>query len=142
MESVRIYLAGGMTGISLEEQTKWRKQVQDAIKYGEYDLNKTPIFFDPTTHYSLFEKEHKSEREVFEYDLYNLKHSDIVVVNFNAPESIGTAMELMLAKENHMPVIGLNKNDVELHPWVSECVTRVCDNMRELVEYVVEYFLK
>ena len=142
MESVKIYLAGGMSNLTLEEQTKWRTRFQDAVEYGEYDCKKKPIFFDPTHNYSIFEQEHKSEREVFEYDLYNLKRSDLVVVNFNAPKSIGTAMELAIAKENDIPVIGLNKDNAELHPWILECCTRVCEDFKELVEYVVKFFLK
>ena len=142
METCRMYLAGGMTGLTQEEQTKWRTRFQDAIKFGNYDYEKKPIFFDPTQNYSIFEQEHKSEREVFEYDLYNLKRSDLVVVNFNAPKSIGTAMELAIAKENNIPVIGLNKDNTELHPWILECCTRVCGDFREFVEYVVKFFLK
>ena len=141
METCRIYLAGGMTGLTQEEQAKWRQRFQDAIKHGEYDCKKKAIFFDPTQRYSLFEQEYKSEREVFEYDIYNLKKSDLLVVNFNAPKSIGTAMELAIAKENNIPVIGLNKEKEELHPWIQECCTRVCDNFKELVEYVVKFFL-
>lgn len=140
-ENLKMYLSGGMTDISLEEQTKWRKQFCDAVKYGDYDYTKNPIFFDPTQKYSIFEKEHKSEREAFEYDLYNLRNSDLVVVNFNSPKSLGTAMELILAKELGIPVIGLNKDNKELHPWLVECSTRICDNMRELVEHVTEFYL-
>ena len=51
-------------------------------------------------------------------------------------------MELMLAKELHIPVIGLNKDNMELHPWLIECTTRMCDDLRELVEHVVEFYLK
>lgn len=142
MDSVQIYLSGAMSGISLEEQTRWRKQIQDAIKYGDYDCFYKPIFFDPTQRYSVFEQEHKSEREAFEYDLNALRKSDLVIVNFNNPNSIGTAMELILAKEHLIPVIGLNKDKAELHPWLKECCTRICDDMRELVDYVVEFYLK
>ena len=142
MDNVHIYLSGGMSGLSLEDQTKWRKQFCDAIKYGDFDYEKNPIFFDPTQRYSIFEKEHKTEREAFEYDLNALRKSDLVVVNFNAPNSLGTAMELILAKEYHIPVIGLNKNNVELHPWVCECCTRICDNFRELVAHVINFYLK
>lgn len=141
MENCRIYLSGGMSGLTLEEQTKWRRQISDAIKYGDYEYENKPVFFDPTQHYSMFEQEHKSEREAFEYDLNALRKSDLVVVNFNAPNSIGTAMELMLAKELHIPVIGLN-NNLELHPWLIECTTRICNNIRELVEHVVNFYLK
>ena len=142
METCRMYLAGGMTGLTHVEQTEWRRRFQNAVKFGDYDCIKTAIFFDPTQHYSLFEQEHRSEREVFEYDLYNLKRSDLVIVNFNSPQSIGTAMELMVAKENRIPVIGLNKDGAEIHPWVLECCTRVCSDFRELVEHTVNFYLK
>ena len=141
METCRMYLSGGMTGLTLEEQTKWREQFYNSIKYGDYDYVKKPIFFDPTQKYSIFDKEYKNEREAFEYDLYNLRNSDVLIVNFNAPNSIGTAMELMLAKELKIPVIGLNKNKNDLHPWLLECCTRVCDNMREVVHHVVDFYL-
>lgn len=130
-----------MSGLSFEEQTRWRKQVQDAIKFGGYDYEKKVSFFDPTQYYNFEEKQHKSEKEPFEYDLYNLRNSNIIVVNFNDPNSIGTAMELMLAYEYHKPVIALNKDGIELHPWVLQCVSRICDNMKELVEHIVNFYL-
>ena len=40
METFHIYLAGGMSGLTLEEQTKWRNKFRDAIKYGEFDIEK------------------------------------------------------------------------------------------------------
>jgi nucleoside 2-deoxyribosyltransferase len=141
MESVRIYLSGGMSGLSFEEQAKWRTQIRDAIKYGDYDLKKAPMFFDPTQYYSVFEKEHKTEREAMEFDLYNLRKSDLVVVNFNNPKSLGTAMELMLADELRIPVIGINKDKVELHPWLECCTTRMCDSLKEAVEHIARYYL-
>jgi len=142
MENVKIYLAGGMTGLSLEEQTKWRIKFRDAVKYGGFEYEKNPIIFDPTQHYSLFDHQQKSEKEVMEFDLYNLKRSDLIVVNFNVPNSIGTAMELMVAKEHNIPVIGLNKNKYELHSWLTECCTRICDDFRELVNHTVDFYLK
>lgn len=35
---VRIYMAGGMSGYTLEEQLKWRNQVKDALLYGDLVL--------------------------------------------------------------------------------------------------------
>lgn len=112
---VRIYMAGGMSGYTLEEQIKWRNQVKDALLYGDYDIIKKPIFFSPPEYYSPATTEHKSERE---------------------------AMELMIAKEYHIPVIALNKDGNKLHPWLVECSTRICDSMRELVEHVANFYLK
>lgn len=41
---VRIYMAGGMSGYTLEEQLKWRNQVKDALLYGDYDIIKSQYF--------------------------------------------------------------------------------------------------
>lgn len=140
MENVKIYLSGAMGSISFEEQSKWRQQVQDAIKFN-YDCEKKPIFFNPVNYYNFEEVRYKSEREVMEFDLNALRHSDLVIVNFNDPKSIGTAMELMLAKERNIPIIGFGVNGQTIHPWLLECCTRVCDNLREAVAYIVEFYL-
>lgn len=141
MDNVRIYLSGGMSGLSLEEQTKWRKQFCDAIKYGDFDYEKNPIFFDPTQYYSIFEQEHKSEREAMEYDLNALRKSDLVVVNFNAPQSLGTCAELAIAYDMKIPIVGINKNNQNLHPWLIEFTSRMCTSLREAVSYVVDFYL-
>lgn len=142
METCRIYLSGGMANLSLEEQSKWRNQIINAIKFGDYHYEKKPIFFNPVDHYNPVEEaRYRTEREVMEFDLNALRHSDLVVVNFNNPKSIGTAMELMLAKEMHIPVIGWNPSDEKLHPWLAECTTRLCDDMRETVSHIVEFYL-
>ena len=141
MEKCRIYLSGGMGNLSFEERSRWRRQVIDAIKYGDYDCEKKAIFFNPVDHYDFEEKTQKTELEVMEYDLYNLRNSDLVIVNFNDEKSIGTAMELMLAKELHIPIIGLNKDKRRLHSWLECCCNRMCDDMRELVEHIVEFYL-
>lgn len=131
-----------MSGISWEEQTKWRRQFQNAIKFGDYDYEKRVTFFDPTQYYNFEEKRHKNEREIMEFDLYNLRNSDLVIVNLgnNGDKSIGTSMELILAKELHIPVIAFNGNK-EIHPWISEACSRICDTLKEAVEHIVEFYL-
>lgn len=141
METVKIYLSGGMGNLSFEEQSKWRSQIMNAIKFGDYDYEKKPLFFDPTQYYNFEEERHKSEREVMEFDLHNLRNSDLVIVNFNDPNSIGTAMELILAYEMKIPIIGLNKEQKNIHPWLECCCTRMCESLREAVEYVIEFYL-
>ena len=141
MENVRIYLAGGMTGLSLDEQTKWRIRFKNAVTT-QFDISKKPLIFIPPQYYSPSTGYHKSEKEVMEFELAQLRKSDVVVVNFNVPKSIGTAMELMVAKENKIPVIGLNEEGHKLHPWLVECCTRICDNFRELAEHIAYFYLK
>ena len=140
----KIYLSGGMSGLSYAEQTQWRDKIKERIRVrcGQHSLVNHPIFFDPVKFYNFQEVRHKSEREVFEFDLQNLKDSRLVIVNFNDVKSIGTAMELILAKDRGIPVVGLNKDKVELHPWLAECCTRICDDMDELIDHVVEFYLQ
>ena len=140
METVKIYLSGGMGNLSCEEQSKWRKQVMDAIKFN-YECEKKAIFFNPVNYYNFEEVRHRSEREAMEFDLYNLRSSDVVVVNFNDVKSIGTAMELILAKERNIPVIGFGVNGQTIHPWLLECCTRVCDSLKEAVEHIATFYL-
>lgn len=140
MENCRIYLSGAMGSVSFEEQSKWRNQVINAIKFN-HDCTKKPTFFNPVNYYNFEEVRYKSEREVMEFDLNALRNSDLVIVNFNDPKSIGTAMELMLAKERNIPIIGFGAAEREIHPWLLECCTRVCESLRETVEHVVDFYL-
>ena len=141
METYRIYLSGGMGSLSFEEQSKWRKQVIDAIKFGDYHYEKKPVFFNPVDYYNFTEVRHRSEREVVEFDLNGLRNSDLVIVNFNDPKSIGTAAELAIAYEMKIPVVGINSKNQELHPWLVEFTTRMCEDIREAVEHTVEFYL-
>lgn len=134
-------MAGAMSGLSFEEQTKWRNRIRDAILFGDYDYSKKPIFFNPTQYYNFEEIRHKSEVEIMEFDLYNLRNSNLIIVNFNNPNSIGTAMEVMLAKELRIPILGLNKDKKDLHPWLECSCNRICNDLRELVSHVVEFYL-
>ena len=142
METCKIYLSGAMSGVSWEEQTEWRQQIINAIKTNYYTNDKRVVFFDPTQFYNFEEKHQKNEKEVMEFDLYNLRNSDIVIVNFGngGNKSIGTSMELMLSKELHIPVIAFNYNE-ETHPWMLETCSRVCDSLNETVEYVIDFYL-
>lgn len=141
METVKIYLSGGMGSLSFEEQSKWRNQIINAIKYGDYDYEKKPIFFNPVDYYNFEEERQRTEREVMEFDLNALRNSDLVIVNFNDPKSLGTCAELAIAYEKKIPVVGINKDNKELHPWLTEFTTRMCLDLREAVGYTVEFFL-
>jgi nucleoside 2-deoxyribosyltransferase len=141
MESVKIYLSGGMGSLSMEEQSKWRNQIINAINFGDYHCEKKPIFFNPVNYYNFEERRHKTEREIVDFDLNAVRNSDLIIVNFNDPKSLGTCAELAIAYDRHIPIIGINKNKLELHPWLTEFVTRMCDDIRETVEYTVDFFL-
>lgn len=140
METIKIYLSGSMSGVSYEEQSKWRQQVIDAIKFN-YDCEKKPIFFNPVNYYNFEEVRYKTQREVMNFDLNGLRHSDLIIVNFNDPSSLGTCAELAIAYEMKIPIIGINKDKKELHPWLECFCDRICESIKEAVEYAVDFYL-
>ena len=147
MKDFYIYLSGGMSGLTVEQQKKWRTQVRKAIEQRLYDTGKimNPVFWSPPEYYPFIkdinESYRKSEREVMEFDLNQVRKADLIIVNFNSPGSIGTAMELAVAREYRIPIIGLNKDHNELHSWLTESCTRMCDDMYELVDHICNFYL-
>lgn len=141
MDKVKFYMAGGMAGLSIEEQVEWRNDIENRIIESPNGSLEGTYFFQPPYYYQPDGDYHRSEREAFMFDLNRLRHSDIVIVNFNVSKSIGTAMEIAVAHENRIPVIGLNEDKNELHPWLYECCTRICETREELVEHIVNFYL-
>jgi nucleoside 2-deoxyribosyltransferase len=140
VETVKIYWSGGMGALSYEEQSKWRQQVMDAIKYN-YECEKKALFFNPVNYYNFEEVRYKTQREVMNFDLNGLRHSDLVIVNFNDPSSLGTCAELAIAYDMKIPIVGINKDKNELHPWLECFCDRMCESIKEAVEYVVDFHL-
>ena len=52
-------------------------------------------------------------------------------------------MELMCAKENNIPIIGLYEDNyyADMHPWLKECCNKVLFTMKDLINYVSEFYL-
>lgn len=129
-----------MGSLSFEEQSEWRKQIIDAIKYC-YHCKKKPIFFNPVDYYNFTDVRYKSEREVMHFDLNALRHSDLIVVNFNDPSSLGTCAELAIGYELKIPIIGINNGEKKLHPWLECFCDRMCNSLNEAIEHVVGFYL-
>lgn len=141
METVKIYLSGAMGSVSFEEQNRWRKQIIDEVLYGDHHYEKKPIFFNPVNYFNFEEVRYKSEREVMEFDLNGLRNSDLVIVNFNDPSSLGTCAELAIAYEMKIPIVGINKEGKRLHPWLECFCNRMCESIREAAEYTIDFYL-
>lgn len=135
-----VYLSGGMSGLNYDEQLAWRNKFIKSMLF-RTGANVDVKFFNPPLYYSPNQPYHKSEREVMEYELDRLRKSDVVIVNFNIPKSIGTAMEVAVARENRIPIIGVNELNKSLHPWLVESCLRICGTMDEAEKYLTDYFL-
>lgn len=139
MNNYFIYLAGGMTGLSYEEQINWRLYVESKLK--NYECDYKVKCFNPVDYYSLEDTTPEIEEEAMKFDLHKLKESNLVIVNFNAPKSLGTQSEIAIAWDNHIPVIGLNESKQQLHPWQYSMTSKIFNNMEDMLKYIYKYYL-
>jgi nucleoside 2-deoxyribosyltransferase len=143
MKTFKIYEAGGMGSLSWAEQSIWRDLVEDMLKSKEDCFKHRLDLINPTSFYNFIEKKHDSELEVMKYDLRHVESSNLILVNFNDPHSIGTSCELSLAYHLGIPIIGINQNDEneELHPWLICMVDKMFKDIESSVKYIIEFYL-
>lgn len=130
-----------MTGLSFKELNGWREDLVAALDdfIGEYDL------YNPIDHCLTEVDEVLSPEmghEVFEYNLYKLRKTDVVVANIgkNFNNSIETIFEIAKAHELKIPIIGYNKEEVPLHSWIKKSCIYITNNIADLAEYIIINF--
>jgi len=140
----KIYLAGAIGCYYREEDrvshpSAWRNRATVLLDGFEC--------FDPTMYYKYDADLHKTEKEVMNFDLNNLRSSDLVLVNLkDITKSEGTIQELMFAWLNHIPIIGFcDSKDGEmpedirtLHPWIVEEIDRI-EYGDKALEFALDY---
>lgn len=138
MRKIKVYEAGKMSGLTLEEMNGWREK---AKKLFNLKTDNAVHCINPVEFYNFeMDSESYTEKEVKEFDLTMVKHSDIVLANLDYPNSIGTAIELHMAHDVWgIPVIafGTKVN----HPWIELSVTKKCKDLTEAVNYIIEFYL-
>lgn len=139
MENFNIYLAGAMSGLTYEEQNSWRQTIKDRLNetYDTFRVN----CINPVDYYNFEAKEYDTELEIMQFDLYKLKHSDLVIVNFNSPESLGTMAEIATAYELRIPIIGLKDESTKLHPWQECMCAKMFTSLYKMLYYVQDFYL-
>lgn len=139
------YLCGGIGLFGKErfnEGNEWRVNIKDLI---EHISNRKVKCCNPNEHFNFLDRStYKSDKEVMEFDLHKVRNSDLIIVNFNDPKSIGTACELAIAHELKIPIIGLCENGEEkiLYPWLKEFCSRIFTDREELILYVTKHYVK
>ena len=144
MKNFQIYLCGGIGKFgkeNFEESNMWRIYCKNTLENCECDYTVKAI--NPNDYFNFKEEQPKyvSQREIMELDLHKLRNSNLVIVNFNDMYSLGSMSELAIAYDRRIPIIGLNANKQELHPWQIEMCNRIFDNIDEMLDYVEDYYL-
>ena len=77
-----------------------------------------------------------------EFHLHKLRTSDLVIINFNDMNSLGSMAELAIAYERKIPIVGLDINKQDLHPWEVEMCNRIFGDIDEMLDYVEDFYLR
>lgn len=145
MKQLSVYLAGGMGKFGKEEFDKantWRVLTKQFLENNE--CNVKVYVTNPNDYFSFADDipMYASQREVMEFDLNRVRHSDLIIVNFNDMYSLGTMAEIAIAYERKIPIIGLVVDNQELHPWQNEMCNRIFNNISELFKYIKDFYLR
>ena len=80
-------------------------------------------------------------------DLYKLKHSYLVIINFNDVYSLGSMAEIAIAFDRGIPIIGFNEDEKSLHPkvlhpWQKCMCERIFTDIHEMLDYIEDIYLR
>ena len=145
MRDLVIYTAGGMGKFGKEhfdECNKWRKYCKQALENCECDYKVKVV--NPNDFFNFVDEPplYKSQSEVMRFDLHKLRNSDLVVINFNDMYSLGSMSEVAIAYDRGIPVIGLDENNQNLHPWQVCMCERIFNNIDEMLDYIEDFYLR
>ena len=134
----QIYLAGKISGIPFADANNWRMFLSNGLK--TKSLIDSWKCFNPCAHIRT-NGSAMYDSEYFMYDLDQLRRSRLVIVSFEfGQDSIGTAMEVAVAFENRIPIIGYNPGEIEVHPWYDMALTHMCYDMDGLILFLCDHY--
>lgn len=138
----QIYLAGVIGNSTYKQATEWREYVTRQCKalYGTEVVCKSPMRFKKqldTTETLDFVYDNKylcDPKSIVSRDLNDVRNSDLLLVKLDTDViSIGTSVEIGVASELRIPIIGVfskdNNNIYNKHPFIQELVNFKTDDL-------------
>lgn len=128
-----IYLCGPIMDESTGVAREWRK-----IAFKK--LEKSFVLLDPMRR-NFKDREVDSANEIVEFDLQDIRNSDILLVNYGKP-SIGTAMEVFYASNTLQKfVVAFSPLDFKnCSPWMVRYCTKILPALDAAVAYIKTHF--
>ena len=126
---------------NFDEGNKWRIYCKNVLETMSEENNITVT--NPNFYFNFLDEppRYNSEREVMEFDIYKVKNSDLIITNFNDMYSLGSMAELAIAYERRIPIIGLDVNKQNLHPWQVEMCSRIFSDIDEMLNYIRDFYI-
>jgi nucleoside 2-deoxyribosyltransferase len=140
MKKIKIYLCGAMSKLTLEQMNGWRVEAKLKLLAQNKDLYSLCIE-NPVQYYNFeLDTASFSDHECKSFHLWLVEHCDIVLVNLDYPDSIGTAIEMELASRFwNKPIIAFGTRE-NVHPWMKLAVTKQCKTMDEAITHMFDFY--
>ena len=143
-KELTIYLAGAMSGLTIEEMNMWRNKVNQNLRRVAAMADVKVNVINPVMYFNFDNNRHQTEMEVMKFDLSKVTSSDIVIVNMDKLNtSIGTCIECYEAWKKGIPVLAFGSDYLwdNLHPWIQNCITRHDVNYIDTVNYINDLYM-
>ncbi len=146
-----VYLAGPMTGMTMEYVRKWREAAAQKLESNGFTvLNPARglVFLKPETLVKDAYEDEFSENKhvVFTRDKFDSTRADILIVNLlkTTRVSIGTMMEMAWAHLSGKFVVTVvePEGNPHMHAFVREASCVLCREVEAAVDYVIVTFGK
>ena len=131
----KVYLSGPIMDEHVGVAREWRKVASSL-------LNDNFTLLDPMRR-NFRDREVDSANEIVEFDLLDIKNSDIILVNYDKP-SIGTSMEVFYASQNLGKfVIAFSPfSFINCSPWMVKYSTKILPSLEEACLYLKVHFIE
>ncbi len=143
-KTLKIYLAGKMSDLTFEQMNSWRVSLTNRLNIAAENAGYNITVINPVSYFNFEEKRHQSEKEVKDFDLHHATTSDIVIANLNGlSTSDGSKYEMHDCHNVKIPVIAFGERELydDLHPWTKDDITRVEENMQDVVNYIRDFYM-
>lgn len=134
---MRVFLSGPIDGLPIADAAGWRQHA--ARRFADAGIT----VYDPTEVIVATPGYTPVPNEVVTNDRYNLRHSDVLLVNLDLPATIAaqdapffTIGEMFLAHELHLPIITVGKV-FRGRPGYEAIVTRTFDDLDDAVTHII-----
>ena len=125
---IKVFLSGAIKHIN-DYGESWRYTAEETLKDNGIRV------FSPNKFYNYNDKSSFTIKECRKLFFNQLRKSDIVLVNLNySDSSVGTGMEISLAHELKIPVVGFG--NTETYDWIVDCCDVILNSLEEALDYI------
>lgn len=133
-----------MSNKTLAESMEWRNKIEEAVNFR---TDKSVAFVHPPEYFNYEVKNHKTEREVMEWEISQIQSCNIVIVNIDdICNSVGSLIEigavyaLNMFSQKHINVVGICSS-LDIYPWIENACLRIETDCDSAADYIAKYLL-